>query len=143
MAGLDFPNRDGLVAPQNKRGPVPVQIRKWHRMTEDALKRALKGVKPGEFPPLDWTGTTEFQKSVWQAMLKIPRGKTKSYGEIAGLIGRPRAVRAVGNACGANRVPVLVPCHRILAAHKKIGGFGSGLDWKRSLLRREGVELSL
>lgn len=141
LAELDFPNREGLVAPgQNKRGLIPVKIRNWHRLTQTALKQLLKGVKPGKFPPLDWTGKTEFQKSVWKEMLKIPPGKTKSYGEIAEAIGNPRAVRAVGGACGANPVPVLVPCHRILAAHNKIGGFGSGLDWKRSLLAREGVQ---
>lgn len=82
---------------------------------------------------------TAFQKSVWRAMQKISLGKTKSYGEIAAAIGRPKAVRAVGGACGANPVPVLVPCHRVLAANNKLGGFGGGLDWKRSLLKREGV----
>ena len=73
-------------------------------------------------------------------MLKISIGKTKSYGEIAAAIGNPKAVRAVGGACGANPVPVLVPCHRVLAANKKLGGFSGGLDWKRSLLKREGVK---
>ena len=76
-------------------------------------------------------------------MLKISTGKTKSYGEIASAIGKPKAVRAVGGACGANPVPVLVPCHRVLAANKKLGGFSGGLDWKRSLLAREGVKTDL
>ena len=82
---------------------------------------------------------TEFQKSVWNALRKISPGKTKSYGEIAKAIGKPKAVRAVGGACGANPVPVLVPCHRVLAANKKLGGFSGGLDWKRKLLAREDV----
>jgi len=73
-------------------------------------------------------------------MRKIPFGRTKSYGEVAQAIGKPKAVRAVGGACGANPIPVLVPCHRVLAAHGKIGGFGGGLEWKRKLLTREGVE---
>ena len=73
-------------------------------------------------------------------MRKISPGKTKSYGEIAPAIGKPKAVRAVGGACGANPVPVLVPCHRVLAANKKLGGFSGGLDWKRSLLTREGIK---
>ena len=90
-------------------------------------------------PPLDWAGKTEFQKSVWRELLKIPAGKTKSYGEIAVAIGKPKAVRAVGSACGANPIPVLVPCHRILAANKKIGEFSGGLEWKRDLLAREGI----
>jgi O-6-methylguanine DNA methyltransferase len=117
------------------------KIHKWHRMTEAALKKILAGREPKTFPPLDLAGT-EFQKSVWRAMQKISLGKTKSYGEIASAIGNPKAVRAVGGACGANPVPVLVPCHRVLAANQKLGGFGGGLDWKRSLLKREGVKYS-
>jgi O-6-methylguanine DNA methyltransferase len=72
---------------------------------------------------------------------KIPAGQTRSYGEVAQTIGRPRAIRAVGGACGANPVPVLVPCHRVLAANKKNGGFSNGLAWKRRLLAREGVKV--
>jgi len=148
MAGLDFPNGRaelplGLAAQQRsptKPNGVPAKIRAWHRTTETALKKILAG-KKSKLPPLDWTGKTEFQKSVWRQMLKISTGKTKSYGEIAAAIGNPKAVRAVGGACGANPVPVLVPCHRVLAANKKLGGFSGGLDWKRSLLKREGVNL--
>jgi O-6-methylguanine DNA methyltransferase len=114
------------------------KIRGWHRLTEAALKKILAGNKPKKFPPLDMTGTA-FQKSVWRAMQKISLGKIKSYGEIAQAIGKSKAVRAVGGACGANPVPVLVPCHRVLAANQKLGGFGGGLDWKRSLLKREGI----
>jgi O-6-methylguanine DNA methyltransferase len=121
---------------------IPAKMRAWHRATEAALENVLAGRKPKILPPLDLTGTV-FQKSVWRAMLKISLGKTKSYGEIAVAIGRPKAVRAVGGACGANPVPVLVPCHRVLAANHKLGGFGGGLDWKRSLLKREGVKFSV
>ena len=156
LAGLDFPNADGLVAPtatkvQSKRTndaggraansrPIPLPILRWHRATTKALKSILAGRAPKSRPPLDWTGKTEFQKSVWREMLKLGPGKTKSYGEVAGAIGRPKAVRAVGGACGANPIPVLVPCHRILAANHKLGGFGGGLDWKRRLLAREGIQ---
>jgi O-6-methylguanine DNA methyltransferase len=101
LAELDFPNREGLVAPK-RNGSVPVKTRNWHRATETALKKVLAGKKP-KLPPLDWTGKTEFQKTVWRAMLKIATGKTKSYGEIAAVIGNSKAVRAVGGACGANR----------------------------------------
>jgi len=58
---------------------------------------------------------------------------------VAVKVGNPRAMRAVGGACGANPIPVLVPCHRVLAAHQALGGFSSGLDWKRKLLAREGI----
>jgi O-6-methylguanine DNA methyltransferase len=74
-------------------------------------------------------------------MTKIPFGQTSSYGELASAIGKPQAVRAVGGACGANPIPVLVPCHRVLAANQKIGGFSGGLDRKRELLKREGIML--
>ena len=74
-------------------------------------------------------------------MRKISMGQTKSYGEIARAIGRPKAVRAVGGACGANPIPVLIPCHRVLAANGKIGGFSGGLDRKYDLLAREGISL--
>jgi O-6-methylguanine DNA methyltransferase len=118
-----------------------VQILRWHRATADALKQMLAGHAAKNLPPLDWAGTTEFQQSVWREMLKISTGKTRSYGEIAERIGNPKAVRAVGGACGANPIPVLVPCHRILAANKKLGGFSGGIEWKKDLLGREGIVL--
>lgn len=146
LAELDFPRngpgrRVDQVVQKNSSGKVPVEVLRWHRMTSVALKKVLTGRTAETLPPLDWTGKTDFQKSVWRAMLKIPAGKTKSYGEIAEAVGKPKAVRAVGGACGANPIPVLVPCHRVLAAHGKIGGFGSGLHWKRTLLEGEGVRI--
>jgi O-6-methylguanine DNA methyltransferase len=139
LAELNFPSREALVAPKRSEGGrVPAKIHDWHRATATALKKILAGHPAKNFPPLDLAGT-EFQKSVWKALRKIPAGRTKSYGEIAQAIGRPKAVRAVGGACGANPVPVLVPCHRVLAANKKLGGFSGGLNWKRKLLAREGV----
>lgn len=137
LAELDFPDRKQSRA-LTKGDGIPREIREWHKLTEQALNRLLAGEKRVTFPPLD-LGGTEFQKSVWREMLKIASGKTKSYGEIAEAIGKPGAVRAVGGACGANRIPVFVPCHRVLAANKKIGGFSGGLHWKRRLLEREGV----
>lgn len=76
------------------------------------------------------------------SLLKINPGGTQSYGEIAKSIGKPKAVRAVGGACGANPIPLLVPCHRVLAANGKIGGFSGGLGWKEKLLAREGVSVA-
>jgi methylated-DNA-[protein]-cysteine S-methyltransferase len=146
LAELNFPNanrrRRGNESQISSNGDSSrrlLQIKKWHRTTETALKNILAG-KKSKLPPLDWTSKTEFQKSVWKQMLKISTGKTKSYGEIAAAIKNPKAVRAVGGACGANPIPVLVPCHRVLAANKKLGGFSGGLDWKRKLLAREGIE---
>ena len=143
LAELNFPKvGSARCADRTPQQRVPTNIRKWQRATAAALKKILAGRAAKNLPPLDWTGKTEFQKSVWRAMLKIAPGKTKSYGEVAQAIGKPKAVRAVGGACGANPVPVLVPCHRILAANKKLGGYSGGLDWKRSLLAREGVKLA-
>jgi O-6-methylguanine DNA methyltransferase len=142
LAELNFPNAKAFVAPKRSEGgPIPSKIRKWHSTTEAALKNILVSRKPKNLPPLDLAGT-EFQKNVWNALRKISTGKTKSYGEIAQAIGKPKAVRAVGGACGANPIPVLIPCHRVLAANKKLGGFSGGLDWKRSLLKREGIILN-
>ena len=141
LAELDFPanGRAELPPGQDARQRVPTTIRRWHRTTAAALKAVLAGRAAKTLPPLDWSGKTEFQKSVWRALRKIPFGQTKSYGEIAQAIGKPKAVRTVGGACGANPIPVLVPCHRVFAANKKLGGFSGGLDWKRKLLTREGV----
>ncbi len=80
---------------------------------------------------------TDFQKAVWKELQKIPRGQTRTYGEIAKAIGRPNAVRAVGAACGANPVPLFIPCHRVVAQNG-LGGFGAGLPWKKLLLELEG-----
>jgi AraC family transcriptional regulator of adaptative response/methylated-DNA-[protein]-cysteine methyltransferase len=88
--------------------------------------------------PLDLRGTP-FQLDVWNEMLRIPAGSTRSYGEVAKRIGRPKAFRAVAQACGANPVPVVVPCHRVVAAGGALGGFGLGLDRKIELLAAEGV----
>jgi O-6-methylguanine DNA methyltransferase len=142
LARLDFPKvgRASSRAVKQNGGPANT-VSRWHRATEAALKSILAGQTAKNLPPLDLSAGTEFQKNVWNALRKISIGQTKSYGEIARQIGKPRAVRAVGGACGANPIPVLVPCHRVLAANKKLGGFSGGLDWKRALLAREGIVL--
>ena len=90
--------------------------------------------------PLDLRGT-EFQLDVWNSLLRIPFGQTKSYLEIAQDIGNEKAVRAVGGACGANRVPIIVPCHRVLGKSGAMTGFSAvgGITTKEALLRHEGV----
>lgn len=80
---------------------------------------------------------TEFQREVWHALIRIPYGKTFSYGDLARQIGRPKAVRAVGAANGANPIPIIVPCHRVIAADGSLHGFGGGLDTKQQLLDLE------
>lgn len=130
-----------LRASRTFRRGVPATILGWHRTTTTALKSVLAGREPKNVPPLDLSGGTTFQQNVWRALRKISRGKTRSYGEIARRIGKPKAVRAVGGACGANPIPIFVPCHRVLAADKKPGGFSGGLHWKLKLLALEGISL--
>jgi O-6-methylguanine DNA methyltransferase len=81
---------------------------------------------------------TPFQVEVWKEMLRIPAGRTLSYAEVARNIGRPKATRAVAQACGANPVPVVVPCHRVVASNG-LGGYTGGIDRKIALLAAEGV----
>jgi O-6-methylguanine DNA methyltransferase len=106
-------------------------------LTAEALAAVLIGRKPLALPPLDLSGGTEFQQRVWMALQRIPIGQTKSYGELAKEIGSPKAVRALGGACGANPVPLLIPCHRVVASNDELGGFNGGLDWKLRLLAAE------
>ncbi|HAI32182.1 MULTISPECIES: methylated-DNA--[protein]-cysteine S-methyltransferase [unclassified Thalassospira] len=88
---------------------------------------------------------TDFQKIVWQAMGKIPMGQTATYKELAAMAGSPKAFQSVGTACGLNPIPIIIPCHRVLAAGDKPGGYSGhgGLETKRALLKIEGVDLPL
>jgi O-6-methylguanine DNA methyltransferase len=140
LSRLEFPSgQNDSVAGSDPNLP-PRQVRAWHAATVKALKRVLSGKAPKTLPPLDLSSGTDFQQRVWQALLNISCGQTLSYGQVAAAIGNPKALRAVGGACGANPIPVLVPCHRVLAANHRLGGFGGGLDWKRDLLTRERVQ---
>lgn len=85
---------------------------------------------------------TPFQLRVWQALCGIPYGETISYGELARRVGRPKAARAVGAANGANPLPIIVPCHRVIGSTGKLTGFGGGVETKAALLALEGVETS-
>jgi methylated-DNA-[protein]-cysteine S-methyltransferase len=91
---------------------------------------------------LDMRGTY-FQKQVWEALLAIPFGETRSYGQIANQLGNPKATRAVGAANGQNPIPIIVPCHRVIGANGKLTCFGGGLEIKDQLLALEGVGRTL
>ncbi len=80
---------------------------------------------------------TEFQMNVWNALTTIPYGSTRSYGEIAGQVGKPKASRAVGAANGQNPIPIIIPCHRVIGSTGKLTGFGGGLPTKVALLNLE------
>jgi AraC family transcriptional regulator, regulatory protein of adaptative response / methylated-DNA-[protein]-cysteine methyltransferase len=86
--------------------------------------------------PLDLQGT-DFQRRVWTALKLIPLGATRSYADVARMIGEPRAVRAVANACGSNPVPLIIPCHRVIRSDGTLGGYGLGLPRKKSILETE------
>lgn len=86
--------------------------------------------------PLAFEGT-EFQQAVWKALLAIPYGQTRSYGQIAAVIGKPKACRAVGMANNRNPIAIIVPCHRVIGANGGLVGYGSGLDIKEKLLNLE------
>lgn len=94
------------------------------------------------FTPLDYENTgTAFQRRVWDALREIPYGKTATYGELAERIGNPKASRAVGLANNRNPLAIVIPCHRVIGANGSLVGYAGGLDFKRGLLRLEGVPL--
>jgi O-6-methylguanine DNA methyltransferase len=134
LAQLDFPDRLVQIAP---RPTANAQINQWHQLTTRAVRDILAGRGVASFPPMDLSIGTAFQRKVWAAMQAIPAGKTETYAAIAAVIKSPKATRAVGGACGANPIPLLVPCHRVVAAGGKLGGFSGGLHWKQKLLGRE------
>lgn len=90
--------------------------------------------------PLDMVGTP-FQRQVWEQLCSIPYGETRSYQYIATAVGNPRATRAVGQACAANRILLMIPCHRVIRANGQIGGFSSDPSWKSALLTLESHHL--
>lgn len=102
---------------------------------EDIQVATQKTIKNMEF----YLQGTEFQKKVWHALLKIPTGKTISYQDLARSIGKPKAVRAVANAVGANPVVYFIPCHRVIRKNGELGGFSAGIMRKRALLKAEKV----
>lgn len=109
------------------------------------LKAALSAYFKGDLHRLgeiEWrVNGTPFQHRVWTALPKIPVGSTLSYGALAAKLGKPRAMRAVGHANGANPISVVVPCHRLIGADGSLVKYGGGLQRKRWLLRHEGVEV--
>jgi AraC family transcriptional regulator, regulatory protein of adaptative response / methylated-DNA-[protein]-cysteine methyltransferase len=104
----------------------------------EAVLARIDGRAPDHDLPLDVRGTA-FQRRVWEELRRIPLGETRTYGEVAAAIGAPGASRAVGTACGANPVPVVVPCHRVVPASGGVGNYGLGPARKRTLLEREGA----
>ena len=107
---------------------------------EKFIRACLRGQTPPTAPPLAVPAVTAFTARVLAALQKISYGATATYGDIARRIGAPRAARAVGMACGANPLPLFIPCHRVVAAGGALGGFSAGLAWKKFLLVKEHAE---
>jgi methylated-DNA-[protein]-cysteine S-methyltransferase len=127
---LDTPGR-GVTAPDDRRGRRGPVLDAAGQLDEYFAKR-----RTSFDLPLSLSGT-EFQRQVWLTLAEIPYGETISYAELARWVGRPQAFRAVGQANGANPIPVILPCHRVIAADGSIGGYGGGLPVKRLLLGLE------
>lgn len=127
----DSPRRVRL-AELVERVEHPVLVR-----TENELNEYFAGKRSAFTVPLDMRGTY-FQKQVWEALLGIPYGETRTYGQLANQLGNPKATRAVGAANGRNPIAILVPCHRVIGYSGKLTGFAGGLDAKAYLLRLEG-----
>ena len=107
----------------------------------EAVRAAVAAYFAGDTRALDGltvtTGGTEFQREVWAALRAIPAGETRSYGQLAAAIGRPKAVRAAGLANGQNPIAVIVPCHRVIGANGTLTGYAGGLERKKWLLAHE------
>lgn len=114
--------------------------RKFSSMRK-VLKSYFLGKRVSFRERLDLTGATAFQKRAWKAINKIPPGQTKSYGWLARQVGGKNKARAAGAACGANPVPIILPCHRVIREDGSLGGYGAGLSLKRKLLKIEGVDI--
>ncbi|MFQ6015532.1 MAG: methylated-DNA--[protein]-cysteine S-methyltransferase [Anaerolineae bacterium] len=119
---------ENLVEDESKNG-----------LASEQLKDYLAGGRREFALSVDLRGTA-FQKAVWGELMRIPYGVTVSYKEVAERIGKPAAIRAVGSANGANPIPIVIPCHRVVGSDGSLTGYSAGLEIKKALLRLEGVD---
>ncbi|MFO1408022.1 MAG: methylated-DNA--[protein]-cysteine S-methyltransferase [Steroidobacteraceae bacterium] len=145
IAGLQLPEPAGAARgrllsrfPEAREESPPASV----RQAIEAVAALLAGGDPDlDAVELDWTAVGPFERAVYETTRRIPRGETRSYGEIAAALGDPGAARAVGQALGRNPFPVIVPCHRVLAADGRPGGFSApgGVATKLRMLAIEGA----
>lgn len=129
--------RDAARRALQRKVKLPLTPGKGYTPLIEDLARYFQG-KAVSFPyPLDLRGATPFQRRVWEVLLEIPRGETRSYQEIAAAVGMPLAARTVGQAVGANPLAIIIPCHRVIASNGSLRGYADGLPWKRRLLTLE------
>lgn len=153
LMGLVISNKGicGLVLPADNAGKTKAVIAKYHPdaiiadlfAAPDTIKH-LKDYFDGkvvEFPEkLDLDNFTAFQRLVWEAARKVSYGQVTTYGTLAAAIGKPEACRAVGGALARNPIPIIIPCHRVIASDGSLGGFRDGLEYKHRLLELEGYK---
>lgn len=127
LIALDFIDHPCVI--ETSAHPLLLQL-------EDELSEYFEGKRTSFTLPLNPKGTL-FQKSVWKTLLKIPYGETISYASEANMLGNPKATRAVANANGKNPIPILIPCHRVIASNGGLGGYNGGINKKEFLLKLE------
>jgi methylated-DNA-[protein]-cysteine S-methyltransferase len=137
LTSLEFAGEDASPAP--RQDSPPPHLQPLIEAAKQELKAYFEGV-PTDFTNLvlDPQGTP-FQRRVWQELRRIPQGQAISYKELAERVGSPKASRAVGQANGRNPIALIIPCHRVISADGTLGGYSSGLERKRWLLRHEGA----
>ena len=139
LVALHFVEGDGYVEMEEAmedEGFVPLRDEGRTAGAREELREYYAGARREFGLPLALVGS-EWQKAVWMELTRIPYGETRSYGEIADRLDRPTAARAVGRANATNRLPLVVPCHRVIAADGTLGGFNGGLHLKERLLAHE------
>jgi methylated-DNA-[protein]-cysteine S-methyltransferase len=133
-----------------RHGPTEARMQSWttnnaHTVLQSAAQQLMAyfvGDLTSFDVPLDLSAGTPFQQSVWRILLSIPSGAHQSYGDVAGQLNNPQAVRAVGAAVGRNPLSIIVPCHRVLGAGGHLTGYAGGLWRKQALLKLEGYPLA-
>lgn len=143
LRALDFDDYEERMLGLLKRHYGDVQLRPTANPggASDVVRRYLDGHLEAINDVKVATNGTEFQRLVWQHLLRIPAGTTWSYGELARSIGKPKASRAVGLANGSNPIAIVVPCHRVIGANGSLTGYGGGMERKQWLLAHEGARL--
>lgn len=147
LSALVLPENSKWKAVEKLREYLPtIADREWPQATKvstdlgDEVRKALAG-KPFLWKSFDLYFLTSFQQRVLEATSLIPWGQYRTYGWVAQKAGSPRGFRAVGQALNRNPIPILIPCHRVIASNNLLGGYGGGLDWKIELLGLEGVRV--
>lgn len=131
---LEFPVQDNPSQPESE---VSSEVELWSKQLRQELAIYLRGFAISFGVPIDWRGYTAFQAEVLRFTASIPYGQTVTYGDVGQAIGRAKGARAVGGALHINRVPIVIPCHRVLGAKGKLTGFAGGLEMKQALLLLE------